>query len=62
VCNKEDPELRNNRWRAIMGLDRIVSEAEAQRQAEIQQQLKELGERIQAPIIRHTRPRSDLKV
>ena len=48
VCNKEDPELRNNRWRAIMGLDRIVSEAEAQRQAEIQQQLKELGERIQA--------------
>lgn len=40
--------MRNNRWRAIMGLDRIVSEAEAQRQAEIQQQLKELGERIQA--------------
>lgn len=48
VCNKEDPELRNNRWRAIMGLDRIVSEAEAQREADIDQQLKELGERIQA--------------
>lgn len=46
VCNKEDPELRNNRWRAIMGLDRIVSEEVAQRQVEIQQQLKELGERI----------------
>ena len=51
VCNKEDPELRNNRWRTIMGLDRIdiiVSEEEAQRQAEIQQQLKELDKRIQA--------------
>lgn len=48
VCNKEDPELRNNRWRAIMGLDRIVSEEEAQRQADIQQQLKELGEKIRA--------------
>ena len=47
-CSSGERTLSNNRWRAIMGLDRIVSEEEAQRQAEIQQQLKELGERIQA--------------
>ena len=48
VCSKEEPDLFRPLWRAIMGLDRIFSEQEAQRQAEIQQQLKELGERIQA--------------
>ena len=47
-CSSGERTLSNNRWRAIMGLDRIVSEEEAQRQAEIQQQLKELGERIRA--------------
>lgn len=47
-CSDGQRTLSNNRWRAIMGLDRIVSEEEAQRQADIQQQLKELGEKIQA--------------
>lgn len=67
VCNKENPELWRSRWCAIMGLDRIVSEEEAQRQAEIQQQLKELGERIQAerqttmPADNPTLPLADLE-
>lgn len=43
-CSSGERTLSNNRWRAIMGLNRIVSE----RQAEIQQQLKELDKRIQA--------------
>ena len=47
-CSDGQRTLSNNRWRAIMGLDKIVSEEEAQRQAEIQQQLKELGKRIRA--------------
>ncbi len=47
-CSSGQRTLSNNHWRAIMGLDRIVSEEEAQRQADIDQQLKELGERIRA--------------
>lgn len=46
-CSDGQRTLSNNRWRAIMGLDRIVSKKEAQRQADIQQ-LKELGEKIRA--------------
>ena len=40
--------LNNSRWRSILGLDiNFSDEYETPRQAEIQQQLKELGERIQ---------------
>ena len=47
-CSDGQRTLSNNHWRAIMGLDRIVNEEEAQRQADTDQQLKELGKRIQA--------------
>lgn len=48
ICNKEEPDLFHPLWCAIMGLEQIVSEQEAQRQAEIQEGVKKLGERIQA--------------
>lgn len=48
ICDKDEPELWNNRWRAIMGLALIVDEEEAERQAKIQRELKELGEQIRA--------------
>ena len=47
-CSSGQRTRSNNRWRAILGLDQIISEQAAQRQAEIQQQLTEWGEKIQA--------------
>lgn len=48
-CMGGTTRLNNSYWRSILGLDISFSdEYETPRQAEIQQQLKELGERIQA--------------
>lgn len=47
-CSSGQRTLSNNRWCAIMGLERVISEQEAQRQAEIEQGLKKLGEKIRA--------------